>query len=182
MGEIDITALFVAVPIVFLTVTFILVAYEDYTPDPDRLEKGDLGATLKLFTPLGWVLTVGLSVAFLVTGLHIITGIPEVQPIEAVLSRFEYWGYSQNFEIFIGTSQIFAAILLIPPQTSSWVAAYLAIMMGGSIYTHIAAGDWLLAAIPLLFLAALVYIAAHRFPWAAGRRLLTTHRRSEAPA
>lgn len=171
MGDIDVFALFIAIPVVVLTVTFVIVLYEPTTPDPEHIEPGDAGAVLGIHTQLQWLLTLGFALLFILTGVHIATGIPEVQAIEAVLSRFEAWGYTESFRLFIGLTEMLAAILLIPRQSVVWAAGYLSIIMGGSIYTHIAYGSWVLALIPLLALVGLVYLGVSRSRH-AGRALV----------
>lgn len=171
MGEIDIIALFVAIPVVVLTITFVVVLYEPTTADPEQIQRGDAAAVLGIHTRLQWLLTIGLAVLFILTGVHIATGIPEVDAIEAVLSRFEAWGYTGDFRLFIGFTEMLAAILLIPRQTAAWAAGYLSIIMGGSIYTHFAYGSWALALIPLLCLVGLVYLGVSRSPYTERRRL-----------
>jgi hypothetical protein len=171
MGEIDIIALFVAIPVVVLTITFIVVLYEPTTADPEHIQRGDAASVLGIHTRLQWLLTIGLSVLFILTGVHIATGIPEVEAIEAVLSRFGAWGYTEDFRFFIGFTEMLAAILLIPRQTAAWTAGYLSIIMGGSIYTHLAYGSWALALIPLLCLVGLVYLGVSRSPYTERRRL-----------
>lgn len=171
MEQIDLVALVIAVPIAVLTVGFVLALSEQSTPDPDRLERSDINSTLKLDSPLRWGATIGLFLLFLASGLHITTGTPSVPAVEAVLSQFELWGYSEEFALFIGGSQLFAAILLIPPQTSSWASGYLGVVMVGSIYTHLTQGALGLALVPLVVLAWTGYVGKIRLPWALGRRV-----------
>lgn len=182
MQEIDIIALFVAVPVVVLTLTFVVVLYEPETTDPEHVQRGDASSTLGISTRLQWLLTIGLALLFIVTGVHIATGIPEVEAIEAVLSRFEQWGYSPQFRIFIGATEMLAAILLIPRQTVPWAAGYLGIVMGGSIYTHIAYGSWLLALIPFICLVGLIYLGVARSHHKWPRRIQKRRRRKSEAA
>jgi putative oxidoreductase len=170
MGEIDVFALFIAVPVVILTVVLVLIAAKDDAPDPDRIERGDLSAALGLHSRREWALTIGFTLVFIVTGVHLLTGLPQALAMEALIGQFEAWGYSQEFRLFIGATELLAAIFLIPPATASLAAAYLAVLMAGAIYTHVAAGAWALAIVPLVFLIGLLYLAALRAPWAFGRR------------
>lgn len=174
MNEIDIFALFVAIPVVVLTVTFIIVLYEPTTPDPEHIERGESSELLGIHSRTEWVLTIGFALLFILTGVHIASGLPEVEPIEAVLSQFDAWGYTESFRLFIGTTEMLAAILLIPRQTASWAAGYLSIIMGGSIYTHVAYGNWALAFIPLVCLIGLVYLGVARLPHRTWGRARTT--------
>lgn len=179
MEQIDIVALVVAIPVVVLTIGFAVFVAEPESRDPDRIERGDLGSALAVSTPAQWVLVVGFSILFLITGLHLTTGISSVAVVEQVVGRFEAWGYGEGFRQFVGWSQIVAAILLIVPHTGSWAAGYLGVLMAGSIYTHLGYGEPVLALVPLVFLAGLTYLAVDRWPRAIGGR---THWRRRAEA
>lgn len=89
MEEIDVVALVIAVPIALLTIGFVVALAQPETADPDQLQHEDLGATLKLFSPLQWGAVIGLFALFLISGLHITTGTPSISAIETVLSDFD---------------------------------------------------------------------------------------------
>ena len=162
MGQVDFMALFVAIPIVLLTVTFILAVYKSLAPDPDHLGRADAELALGLHSKVEWGLTIGFALAFVMTGLQITIGIFDLEAVRMVINRFGEWGYSETFALFIGASEVLAAILLIPRQTSVYAAGYLVVLMGGSIYTHVAHGDWGLALVPFAFLIGLVIVGVDR--------------------
>lgn len=148
--------------VTFATVLYVLLAYLPRTPDPNQLEPGDLGIVLRLHTPMQWLSAVGLTIFFLITGIHIATGVSQFGVVDDVFAYFSQWGYDDGFRRFVARTQILAAILLIPPITTTWASLYLAVLMGGSVAVHVAMGSGQPVLVPLLALVGLVYLMVSR--------------------
>ena len=148
--------------VTFATALYVLLAYLPRTPDPDQLERRDLGIVLRLHSPMQWLSAVGLTVFFLVIGIHVATGVSQFHVVDDVFAYFGQWGYDDGFRRFVARTQIFAAILLIPPITGTWASLYLAILMGGSVAVHVAMGGSEQAVVPLIALVGLVYLMVSR--------------------
>ncbi len=147
--EINAVALFVTLPIVLLTLGFVFFVRSSRMgqKSPDEFLSGDLKDNPRKTAT--WALTLVLSAIF------IFAGVPKLLGADTVLHQFNEWGYSDGFRVFVGTSQIVAAILLIVPRTTAYAAGYLAVVMAGAAYTHLAFdGPWM-ALIPLACLAGL---------------------------
>jgi len=86
-----------------------------------------------------------------------------VQP-EAATAQFETYGYADWFRIAIGACELAGAVGLIVPRVSWLAASGLSVLMLGAIYTHLAHGEIQSAAVPLVVLALLVYVAWQRRP------------------
>ena len=110
-----------------------------------------------------WAITLLLSL------VYIVSGIPKLGGVSYAIHQFEQWGYPDWFRQMIGGVELFSAIMLLIPTAAFWAACVLGIIMIGSVYTHLAAGQWAMAFIPVVFLAALSYVAIERRPaWLGG--------------
>jgi uncharacterized membrane protein YphA (DoxX/SURF4 family) len=145
----DPLALFVAIPILGLTALFV------YFVRQSSIE-ADIGAELDMAKGRRngyWASSVILA------GVYILTGMPKVSGLGDVMHRFQEWGYSENFMMFIGATEFVAGIFLLIPRTSLYAAGYLSIIMTGAIYTHLAFDTWIWALLPAGCLAFLAFIA-----------------------
>jgi uncharacterized membrane protein YphA (DoxX/SURF4 family) len=146
---IDPLALFVAIPILGLTALFV------YFVRQSSIE-ADIGGELDMAKGRRngyWASSVILA------GVYILTGMPKVSGLGDVMHRFQEWGYSENFMMFIGATEFVAGIFLLIPRTSLYAAGYLSIIMTGAIYTHLAFDTWIWALLPAGCLAFLAFIA-----------------------
>lgn len=166
----DPLALFVSLPVVILTVTFVIALRRSTEGHPESLTVRELDEAFELYTRTTWVLTLLLVVLFTATGVQIATKLFEIGPLSAVVERFGEWGYSTTFRQFIGATEVLAAMLLLFPRTARWGAGYLAIVMAGSIYTHLAYGSYALAVVPFVLLIALVFLGYEHHLWSKKRR------------
>lgn len=162
---IDPLALFVSIPTVLLTVTFVIVVRRSAEGHPDSFTVEEIDESFQIYTGTAWFLTLAVVVLFTAAGFQIATKFFDIGPVSAVIGRFGEWGYSTTFRQFIGASEVISALLLLFPRTAIWAAGYLSIIMAGSIYTHIAYGTYALAAIPLVLLLVLVFLAYERYLW-----------------
>lgn len=147
---INIMSLFITIPIVILTLTFVLFIRQASRPEeagPDALRSWQRSRTVGY-----WASTVSLAI------VYIIVGTPKISGLSNVLHRFEEWGYSEEFMLFIGASEFIAGIFLLIPRTSFFAATYLGIIMSGAVYTHLAFDTAYWALLPAFCLSFLVYI------------------------
>lgn len=151
---IDIFALFVAVPVAILTALFVYFIRASSTQNeaPSQVEtKRPLWKRPRLVGY--WASAVVLSVVFILAGL------PKIGEFNDVLTRFSEWGYSRDFLLFIGASELVAGIFLLIPQTALYAALYLSAVMVGAIYTHLAFDTVVWALLPAFCLSFLLFIA-----------------------
>lgn len=147
---IDPLALFVTLPIVGLTLTFVYVVRVTSEPAPDAEEKR---STWERARRTGyWASSTILSVVYVMTGLPKLTGFDDI------LHRFSAWGYSEDFALFIGVSEFLAGILLLIPGLSLYAAAYLGLIMVGAVYTHLAFDPFVWTLLPIVCLSFLAFI------------------------
>ena len=151
---ISIFALFVAVPVAILTALFVYFVRASSMADEPPVAVERRRSLWKRPRLVGyWVSTVILSLVFIVAGL------PKLGEANDVLHRFSEWGYSEEFLLFIGASEVVAGIFLLVPQTAKYAASYLAVIMVGAIYTHLAFDTVVWALLPTFCLSFLVFIA-----------------------
>ncbi len=146
---IDPMALFVAIPVLGLTGFFVYFIRQssieaDVEADLD-MAKGRRNGY--------WASSIILA------GVYVLTGMPKVSGLGDVMHRFQNWGYSEDFMMFIGASEFVAGIFLLVPRASLFAAGYLSIIMTGAIYTHLAFDTWVWALLPAGCLAFLLFIA-----------------------
>lgn len=96
--------------------------------------------------------------SLVLAGVFIIAGLPKLTELNALVHSFSQWGYSENLLIFIGATELIAGILLIIPRSSIFAASYLAVIMTGAIYTHLAFDMWVWALLPATCLAFLSFV------------------------
>lgn len=92
---------------------------------------------MKKFSPKiisAWVISVLLGASFLFAGF------PKISPNESMISRFEAWGYSGDFAIFIGIVELTVGLTVLWPRTVFYGALLLAVEMIGAAWTHIHTG------------------------------------------
>lgn len=147
---INIISIFLTVPIVALTLTFVLFIRQSSRPE----QAGKPLETWKRSRTVGyWASSVSLAIVYIVVGTPKLTGLNDI------FHRFTEWGYSEDFMLFIGASEFVAGIFLLIPRTSFYSAVYLGIIMSGAIYTHLTFDTAVWALLPTFCLSFLVYIA-----------------------
>lgn len=150
---IDFIAIFVTLPIVILTLTFVLFIRASSKPDTgvedveESLDRWEKSRTVGY-----WISSVSLAI------VYILVGMPKLSGLGDVMHRFNEWGYSEDFMLFIGASEFIAGIFLLIPKTSLYAATYLGLIMCGAIYTHLAFDSVAWALLPAFCLSFLVYI------------------------
>ena len=150
---IDFIAVFVTLPIVILTLTFVLFIRASSKPDTEVEDAEESIDRWKKSRTVGyWTSSIILSV------VYIIVGVPKLSGLSDVMHRFTEWGYSEDFMLFIGASEFIAGIFLLIPKTSLYAATYLGLIMCGAIYTHLAFDSVAWAMLPAFCLSFLVYI------------------------
>ena len=147
-------ALFVAIPIVILTAAFVYMIRASSLEREKEKQLAGLPLTkVQRTRVIGyWIST------FVLATVYIMAGLPKVTEVNEAVSNFANWGYSENFLLFIGATELIAGIFLIIPRTSLYAASYLAVIMGGAIYTHLAFDPLAYALIPIFCLAFLSFI------------------------
>ncbi len=106
---------------------------------------------------VGWILAGLLGAAFIFFSIGKLTG------NEETVKEFARLGYtSATFMLIIGILEAAGALGLLIPKLRILAALGLFIIMGGAVYSHIAAGDPLTSSIPaavlMLLLGLLVYV------------------------
>lgn len=148
-------ALFLTVPIVALTIGFTYAVRKGSEPKPaaDDEKPPERTKWEKAKRTGYWVSSVALSAVYLATG------IPKLSQLGELMHRFQEWGYSEDFLLFVGASEFLAGILLLVPRVSAYAAIYLGILMSGAIYTHLAFDSPIWALLPAFCLAFLFFVA-----------------------
>jgi uncharacterized membrane protein YphA (DoxX/SURF4 family) len=150
---IDFIAIFVTLPIVILTLTFVLFIRASSKPDTETEgAEESLDRWEKSRTVGYWISSVSLAI------VYILVGMPKLSGLGDLMHRFTDWGYSEDFMLFIGASEFIAGIFLLIPKTSLYAATYLGLIMCGAIYTHLAFDSVAWALLPAFCLSFLVYI------------------------
>jgi putative oxidoreductase len=112
--------------------------------------------TAKSRNILTWSLSAFAAAVLLLSVFMKLSGNPEA------VENFLNWGYSDSFRMFIGVCELFGAVgLLIPPFTTL-AACGLSIVMTGAVFTHLSHAQAPQAAIPLVLLAIVLYLARER--------------------
>ena len=156
---IDITALFVALPVVGLTVFaiyFLCTAWIDSPGSSETTAESTTGRQ-KLFTGATWVLAL----------IYVMMGLPKVGALSNVVHQFDQWGYPTTFMYFIGAVEFLGAILLLLPRIRLVAVAGLSVIMTGAIYTHIAFDPALYIILPVACLAGLIFVGweSYQLEW-----------------
>jgi hypothetical protein len=106
----------------------------------------------KALTVALWVVQIGLTLMFLMSGGSKLTGAP------AMVGLFDAIGIGQWFRYFTGTLEVVGAALLVVPPASGLGAALLIPVMLGAITTHLFVVPSS-PAVPLVLLVALAFVA-----------------------
>lgn len=146
----DITALFVAVPIVGLTVLFIYFLCREWAEEAGEAIDADTESSTveKAFTAATWLLAL----------VYIVMGVPKLGTLSGVVHQFEHWGYSPTFMYVIGGIEFLGAIVILLPRIRLFAVAGLAAIMAGAIYTHLAFDPAWYIALPTTCLALLLFV------------------------
>ncbi len=83
---------------------------------------------------IAWALAMLLALSFAGSGLT------KLNPNQAMVERFENWGYSGSFARLIGVMETTGAILVLFPSLAAYGAGLLAVVMIGAVYTHLSTG------------------------------------------
>jgi hypothetical protein len=146
-------ALFIALPVTILVAAFIAMASVSRRHDVADFDAPNFGDNKML-----WGVTFALAV------VYIMAGVPKLGEIGPVMNKFAEYGYSQDFMWLIGALEMAGAVLLLFRRTAWLAASGLSIIAGGSVYTHLAAGEYFAMLFPLACFAGLVWISFERFP------------------
>jgi uncharacterized membrane protein YphA (DoxX/SURF4 family) len=113
-----------------------------------------------------WIATVWLSLGMLSSGII------QLLQTEAEVEFMAKLGYPEYFLIILGVWKVLGVIaILIPkyPLLKEWAYAGFFFTMTGAMFSHVASGDPLTAAIPALLLTVLTVVSWHFRP--AGRKV-----------
>lgn len=111
-----------------------------------------------------WGTTIVVALIFIVAAL------PKLGGFGFFEDAFERWGYPGWLEMGVGIIEFIGAVFLIIPTTAFFAAILLGAVMVGAIITHLFLGNPLNVFVPLLVLAALVFVGWARRPQAAQTR------------
>ena len=151
-------ALFIALPVILLTLTFVYMIRASSLTREERRRRAGLDESLITQSRriAYWTITLVLATLFIFAGL------PKLVEFNILEQSFSHWGYSESFLTFIGATELIAAIFLLIPRTAIYSAGYLALIMAGAIYTHLAFDPLAYALLPSFVLAGLSFIIYER--------------------
>lgn len=111
-----------------------------------------------------WTLGILLGASFLFAGF------PKIDPSSGMIARFEAWGYSPGFAVFIGLVELAGGALVLWPRTAFYGALLLILEMIGAIWTHFSTGigSSLFAFLYLGLAAALLVLRREDVYWLPG--------------
>ncbi|MEZ4456958.1 MAG: DoxX family protein [Gemmatimonadales bacterium] len=104
-----------------------------------------------------WILRGLVAVALLVMGI-----IPKLTNDPTMLANFARWGYPSGFHYVVAAGEIAGVLLLLIPSTALWGALLVDALMVGAAATHLKAGEYGFAPIPLVIGALAVATALPR--------------------
>ncbi|MFB6264840.1 MAG: DoxX family protein [Bradymonadaceae bacterium] len=160
---IDITAIFVALPIVGLTafgVYFLCASWAE-----DAAGATEPAPSSGESEQSQWVFT---GATYLLALIYVVMGLPKLSALSDAVHQFtRHWGYSQTFMYVIGAAEFVGGIGLLIPKVRLAAAVGLSLIMGGAIYTHLAFDPALMVLIPTTCLALLVFVGyiSYRRDW-----------------
>ncbi|MFN0180181.1 MAG: DoxX family protein [Gemmatimonadales bacterium] len=94
---------------------------------------------------LDWIIRLVVVAALAIIGV-----IPKVTGDPATVANFTRWGYPDGFYRIVGLAEVIAAILLLIPRTALIGAVGVVAVMLGAVGTHLKAGEYGFAPIPLV--------------------------------
>jgi uncharacterized membrane protein YphA (DoxX/SURF4 family) len=147
-------AIFVTIPVVLLTVSFVQVVRTQSVEQGKQLDFIEIGRAKKIGYRIS---TIALA------SLYIMTGVPKLTGLFDLIHRFEQWGYSQEFMYLVGATEFLAGLGLLIPISSTYSAIYLSVIMTGAVYTHLAFAEYQMLLLPLLCLSFLAFIIYEDF-------------------
>ena len=107
---------------------------------------------------IAWGLQIFLAVAYLLAASG------KLLSRSQVIEMFSAWGFPDRFYFVIGVFEIFGAIGLLIPRTSSYAATGLIILMIGAVLTHLVNGEGWQALRPIVFILLLAVVLLIRRP------------------
>ena len=103
------------------------------------------------------VLATLLGLFFLGVGIAHVFGLP------FLVQRFEAWGYSAGFRLFVGLLEMIGGVLMLFRRGASLAAIGLSLVMLGATYTELFLGTAVFALVPIAFLVLLSVVAVRRW-------------------
>ncbi len=104
--------------------------------------EGSKGKTIVI-----WIL------AIIVAGLFITVGLPKLLIPEKHIESFIGWGYPPWFVYVTGIFEVIGGLLVLVPKGRIYGVLLLSVTMVGATLTHVMAGEYIAAPVPLVFLA-----------------------------
>ncbi|MFB6371801.1 MAG: DoxX family protein, partial [Bradymonadaceae bacterium] len=111
----DITALFVAVPVVGLTVLAMYFLCREWAEEPGASEQEPEERA-------SWVDRASTAATWLLALVYIVMGLPKLGTLSGVVHQFEHWGYSPTFMYVIGALEFLGAIVILLPRIRLFAA------------------------------------------------------------
>ncbi|HYD47360.1 MAG TPA: DoxX family protein [Terriglobales bacterium] len=102
--------------------------------------------------------TAGL-VRLLLMLLFLIKAVPKLFGYPDAVADFERFRYPEWFRMFVGVTELTAAVMLLAHQTAGYALTILAAVMVGAAFTLINAGDFREALVPMVVLGMIGYVA-----------------------
>jgi uncharacterized membrane protein YphA (DoxX/SURF4 family) len=119
----------------------------------------------------GSVATPGVGGSWTVTVPSVILGLffvalggAKLAALDMFVAQFQAWGYPTWFVYVVGFAEIIGGSLLFIPSARVIGAVVLILVMIGAAGTHILAGQWVSAIVPVVILLTLVWIT-RRMAW-----------------
>ena len=100
--------------------------------------------------------------AILFGAFFVMAGLPKVATLGAAVQMFVAWGFPMWFMVAVGVAEVAGGIMLIVPQTRTYGAALLSLIMLGAVGTHIAQGEFLSSMVPLVLVLGLAALVRKR--------------------
>jgi len=102
------------------------------------------------------------ALRLLLAMVFVAAGIAKLAAIEFEAQAFSHFGYGRWFMYVIGALEIIGSILILLPRCAAFGAGLMLPVMVGAAYSHLNAGDAMVAAMPAMILFALLAIIVMR--------------------
>ncbi len=93
------------------------------------------------------------ALALVVAGLFTAAGLSKLMNPERHVESFVGWGYPPWFMYLTGFFEVGGGLMALVPRTRIYGVLLLSVTMVGAFLTHITAGEFTAAPVPLVFLA-----------------------------
>lgn len=92
------------------------------------------------------------AISFFLGIVYLVTGGAKLAGLEMMIQSFQNWGYPIAFMYLVGALEVIGALMVFVSRTRFYGATLIAVLMIGATFTHLLAGEWILAPAPLVML------------------------------